>query len=116
MEERTGMSPDKDYIDAVNTLASRIVDVSKRKIGSKQIFFTDGMFICAEVSQASQNIMASPTSSVAHIYACACANIALGVAITLDDKELIADMRTLKDILELHFRKMLFEKEELTNG
>ena len=110
------MKPDKDYTDAVNSLASRIVDVSKRKIGSKQISFTDGMFICAEVSQASQNIMASPTSSVTHIYACACANIALGVAITLDDKELIADTRTLKDILELHFRKMLFEKEEFTNG
>lgn len=110
------MKPDKDYTGAVNSLASRIVDVSKRKIGSKQISSTDGMFICAEVSQASQNIMASPTSSVAHIYACSCANIALGVAITLDDKELIADTRTLKDILELHFRKMLFEKEELTNG
>lgn len=66
--------------------------------------------------KARQNIVASPTSSVAHIYACACANVALGVAITLDDKELIADTRTLKDILELHFRKMLFEKEELTNG
>lgn len=54
------MKPDKDYTGAVNSLASRIVDVSKRKIGSKQISFTDGMFICAEVSQASQNIMASP--------------------------------------------------------
>lgn len=106
------MRTDKDYTDAVKTLASRIVDVSKRKIGSKQISFTDGMFICAEVSQASQNIMASPTSSAAHIYACACANVALGVAITLDDKELINDTRTLKDILELYFRSLLFSKEE----
>lgn len=110
------MKLDKDYTDAVNSLVDRIVEVANRKIKSKQIPSTDGMFICAEAFQARQNIVASPTLSVAHIYACACANVALGVAITLDDKELIADTRTLKDILELHFRKMLFEKEELTNG
>lgn len=42
------MKPDKDYTDAVNSLVSRIVDVSKHKIGGKQIPFTDVMFICAE--------------------------------------------------------------------
>lgn len=110
------MKPGKDYTDAVNSLVDRIVEVANRKIGSKQIASTDGMFICAEAFQARQNIVASPTSFTAHIYSCACANVALGVAITLDDKELINDTRTLKDILELHFRKMLFEKEELTNG
>lgn len=110
------MKPYKDYTGAVNSLVDRIVEVANRKIKSKQIPSTDGMFICAEAFQARQNIVASPTSSVAHIYACACANVALGVAITLDDKELINDTRTLKDILELHFRKMLFKKEELTNG
>lgn len=110
------MKPDKDYTGAVNSLVDRIVEVANRKIKSKQIPSTDGMFICAEAFQARQNIVASPISFTAHIYSCACANVALGVAITLDDKELINDTRTLKDILELHFRKMLFEKEELTNG
>ncbi len=110
------MRADENYISEVNSLASHIVKVARRKIKSKQTPFAEVLFISTQAYQAAQNILANPTSLAAHINACACANLALGVAITIDDEELTNDTRTLKDILELHFRKMLFEKEELTNG
>lgn len=110
------MRADENYIGAVNSLATQIIKVFRRKIKSKQTPFAEVAFIHMQAYQAAQNICANPTSFAAHINACACANLALGVAITIDDEELINDTRTLKDILELHFRKMLFEKEEFTNG
>lgn len=106
------MKPDKDYTGAVNSLAAQIIKVARRKIKSKQTPFAEVLFISTQAYQAAQNICANPTSFAAHINACACANLALGVAITIDDEELINDTRTLKDVLELHFRCALFDKEE----
>lgn len=106
------MRADENYIGTVNSLAAHIIKVVRRKIKSKQTPFTEVAFISMQAYQASQNIRANPTSLAAHINACACANLALGVAITIDDEELTNDTRKLKDILELHFRCALFDKEE----